>query len=438
MTELLSGWGNYPRAETRLLTARGRDEARAAVSSEASLIARGNGRSYGDAALSRDAVLSMLRSSRMIAFDEASGTLTCEAGVMLADILDLFVPRGWFPPVTPGTKFVTIGGMIAADVHGKNHHGAGSFTGHVDSFELALADGQVVRCSRTENAELFAATCGGMGLTGIIVTASFRLLRIETPYIRQETRQAANLAEAMDLLGQSASATYSVAWIDCLSTGAQMGRSVIFSGEHALPHELPAPPPKTGSRTLTMPFHAPAMLLNRWTISAFNQLYYQRNPAGTAIIPYGPYFYPLDAILAWNRLYGRAGFVQYQCVLPKAAAAEGMAALLRRIAASGKGSFLAVLKQFGAANPHGMLSFPMEGFTLALDFAVDQRTLALLGELDAITGDHGGRVYLAKDACSRPELLRRGYPRLDEFLAVRHKVDPHHKFSSLLSQRLGL
>ncbi len=435
---MLSGWGNYPRVEARLLMARGRDEARAAVSSEASLIARGNGRSYGDAALNPNAVLSMLRSSRMIAFDEESGRLTCEAGVMLADILDVFVPRGWFAPVTPGTKFVTVGGMIASDVHGKNHHGAGSFTEHVDSFDLALADGQVVTCSRSENADLFAATCGGMGLTGTIVSATFRLIRVESPYIRQETRQAANLAEAMALLDQSASSTYSVAWIDCLSTGARMGRSVIFCGEHALPHELPSPPPKADTRTVTMPFHAPAMLLNRWSVSAFNEFYYRRNPAGTAIIPYGPYFYPLDAILAWNRLYGRAGFVQYQCVLPKAAAAEGMATLLRRIAASGKGSFLAVLKQFGATNPHGMLSFPMEGYTLALDFAVDRKTLALLGELDAITGDHGGRIYLAKDACSRPDLLRRGYPRLDEFLAVRHKVDPDNKFSSLLSQRLGL
>jgi len=438
MTELLSGWGNYPRIEARLLAVRGLAETLAAIGAESALIARGKGRAYGDAALNRHATLSTLPSNRLQAFDRATGRLTCEAGVTLAEILDAFVPRGWFVPVTPGTKYVTVGGMIASDVHGKNHHGAGSFTEHVESFELALADGQVARCSRTENPDLFAATCGGMGLTGVIVSAVFRLIRIETPYIRQETRQAANLAEAMALLDRSASSAYSVAWIDCLSTGAQMGRSVIFCGEHALPHELPSQPPKTAARTFTMPVHAPAMMLNRWTVSAFNELYYRRNPAGTAIIPYSPYFYPLDAILSWNRLYGRAGFVQYQCVLPKAAAAEGMTALLRRIAASGEGSFLAVLKQFRAGNPHGMLSFPMEGYTLALDFVVDRKTLALLDELDTITGEHGGRIYLAKDACSRPELLRRGYPRLDEFLAVRQKFDPGNKFSSLLSQRLGL
>lgn len=432
-TELLSGWGNYPRIEVRKLTARGRAEAIAATAAEPSLIARGKGRAYGDAALNRAATLSLAPSNRMLAFDEATGRLTCEAGVTLAEILDVFVPRGWFPPVTPGTKFVTIGGMIASDVHGKNHHGAGSFGEHVESLELALADGSVVTCSPGE--ELFAATCGGMGLTGVILTATFQLMPIESAFIRQDTRRAANLAEAVAVLESSAHWTYSVAWIDCLARGAELGRSLIFLGEHATQDQARGAKAKTG-RALAVPIDAPAWALNRYTVSAFNAAYYGVERPKSAIVSYVPYFYPLDAIHDWNRLYGRAGFVQYQCVLPKGAALAGMTLLLERIARSGRASFLSVLKQFRAQD--GLLSFPMEGLTLALDFAVDRKTLALLDELDAIVADHGGRIYLTKDARWSAERLRQGYPRLDEFLAIRRRVDPAGKFSSLLSQRLGL
>ena len=434
-SEILSGWGKYPRIEVRKLDARGRAQALAAASAESSLIARGNGRAYGDAALNRAATLSLLPSNRMLAFDEATGLLTCEGGAMLAEILDVFVPRGWFPPVTPGTKFVTVGGMIASDVHGKNHHGAGSFGEHVQSLDLALADGTVVTCSPSREPDLFAATCGGMGLTGVILSASFKLTPIGSPFIRQETRRAANLAEAVALLESSAHRTYSVAWIDCLARGADLGRSVIFLAEHASREE--AAGAKAGKRrSLAMPVDAPAWALNRFTVQAFNALYYNIQRPPSALVPYEPYFYPLDAIHDWNRLYGRAGFTQYQCVLPKGAALAGMEQLLDRIARSGRGSFLSVLKQFRAQD--GLLSFPMEGLTLALDFAVDRQTLALLDELDSVVADHGGRIYLAKDARWSAAHLRRGYPRLEEFLAIRRRVDPSGKFSSLLSQRLGL
>ncbi len=436
----LSGWGNYPKIEVHLERARGAEAAVGLVRSSGSLIARGNGRAYGDAALNPYLTLSMLPSDRILAFDPATGRLECEAGMLLSDIIDVFLPRGWFVPVTPGTKFVTVGGMIAADVHGKNHHGAGSFGDHVESLRLALADGQVLRCGPSENPELFAATRGGMGLTGVILSAAFRMIPIETSFIRQETHRAANLREAMDRFEASQGWTYSVAWIDCLAGGDSLGRSLIYLGEHARRDELP-PALNAGldavvRKSRRVPLDFPGFALNRWTVRAFNALYYRRGRPGIGFVDYDSYFYPLDSILEWNRIYGGAGFVQYQCVLPKAASAAGMTALLERIARSGLGSFLAVLKLFGRQD--GLLSFPMEGYTLALDFPANAATFSLLTELDAIVGDHGGRLYLAKDARSGPALLRRGYRRLAEFGAARATYDPDGKFSSLQSQRLGL
>ncbi len=439
---ILSGWGNYPRAEVSLGRAGTRAEAVAAVAAQPSLIARGNGRAYGDAALNTTATLSMLPCDRLIAFDADSGLVTCEAGLLLSDLLDLFVPRGWFPPVTPGTRFVTIGGMVAADVHGKNHHGAGSFGAHVEAIELVVADGRVLRCSHQENATLFDATIGGMGLTGVILTVCFRLIRIETAYIRQRTERAADLAQAMALFDAHPEATYSVAWIDCLSQGDALGRSLVYFGEPARIQDLAAkeraaPLACPAGGALTVPVEPPTVLLNRWSVTAFNALYYSRAKEGEALIDYRRYFYPLDNLRAWNRLYGKRGFLQYQCVLPRAASPAGMTALLQRISRSGLGSFLAVLKAMGPAAPLGMLSFPQEGFTLALDFPAHRRSFALLAELDAITRDHGGRIYLAKDSRGLPDLLN-NYPRLADFRAQKRAIDPQGKFSSLLSQRLGL
>ncbi len=438
---ILSGWGRYPKIACAVTTPRSAVEAAALVRQTDSLIARGNGRSYGDPAINRKATVSMLRLDRMVAFDPQTGLLTCEAGVLLSDILDIFLPRGWFPMVTPGTRFVTVGGAIASDVHGKNHHKDGSFGDHVQSLDLLLADGQVVTCGPDREPELFAATRGGMGLTGIILRAAIRLRPVETACIRQETLRARDLDEIMELFERSEDWTYTVAWIDCLARGARLGRSLLYRGEHALRDELPAdrraaPLARPARRNLSVPCDAPGGVLNRWTVSAFNELYFRSARPGTAIVDIDPFFYPLDSILNWNRIYGRAGFTQYQCVLPKSVSAQGLRALLTAIGASGAGSFLAVLKLFGRQD--GILSFPMEGYTLALDFPATAPTLGFLNELDAIVGDHGGRLYLAKDARMAAGLLRRGYPRLPEFRRVRADRNPAASFCSLQSERLAI
>jgi FAD/FMN-containing dehydrogenase len=411
----------------------------AALAAEPGLIARGNGRAYGDSALNPLATLSMLGARGVLAFDREAGRVTVEAGLLIGDLIGHVLPHGWFVPVTPGTKFVSVGGAVAADVHGKNHHGAGSFCAHVEAFDIALANGEVLTCSPAEHPKMFAATCGGMGLTGLILAVTLRLLRIETALIRQETRRCANLVEVMAAFEAARDWTYSVAWIDCLAKGAALGRSLLFLGEHARREEVGQGRAGLFSmrrRTLRVPLDFPSWALNRWSVAAFNELYWRRARPGRAFIDYDTYFYPLDAILEWNRIYGRAGFVQYQCVLPKAASAAGLTALLTRISAAGTGSFLSVLKLFGAQQ--GVLSFPMEGFTLALDFPAKPATFALFAELDAIVADHGGRLYLAKDARMGAELFRRGYPRFSEFEALRARVDPGKKFWSVQSRRLGM
>ncbi len=441
----LSGWGRYPVLECRVAHLRAREDLSGLLDRGGTLIARGNGRAYGDAALNPALTLSMRGMDRMRAFDSETGLLDCEAGASLADILKTFMPRGWFPPVVPGTKFVTVGGMIAADVHGKNHHRDGAFGAHVEALTLATADGRIRECSRTENADLFHATCGGMGLTGVILSARFRLRRIETAFVKAETVAARDLDETMAVFEESRDWPCSVAWIDCLARGAKRGRALVTRGAFmergALPRRLASAPlcrPAEGG--FAVPVDAPSAALNRFSIGAFNALHYRwgRARGGAHPVHADRFFFPLDRIGAWNRLYGRGGFVQYQCVLPKAESRSGLAALLDRIAAAGGGSFLAVLKLFGSVGD-GLLSFPMEGYTLALDFPMRARTPALLDALDAIAHERGGRVYLAKDACCTPERIRRGYPRLDAFAAIRAAaaVSPT-RFESALSRRLAL
>lgn len=440
----LSGWGRYPVVDCRLTALRERGDLRDLLLRRGTLIARGQGRSYGDAALNRNLTLSTLALDRMQAFDPGTGLLTCEAGVRLADVLDTFVPRGWFPPVVPGTKFVSIGGMIAADVHGKNHHRDGTFGAHVEALTLATADGEVRTCSRAQQADLFRATVGGMGLTGVILSASFRLRPIETAFVAAETVAARDLDETMSLFEASHDWPYSVAWIDCLARGRSLGRTLVLRGSPLRRGALPAPlanRPLRRARAsrLRVPADAPSFLLNRFSVGLFNAAYYGwgRACAGSRAMHFDPFFFPLDGIGAWNRLYGRPGFVQYQCVLPAVESPAGMVALLERIAAAGEGSFLAVLKRFGPAGD-GLLSFPMEGYTLALDFPLRRGTLALMDALDRITHAHGGRVYLAKDACCRAERVRQGYPRRAAFDTIREAAGATHKFASELSLRLDL
>lgn len=437
---MLCGWGRFPYVESEFREPSDESEIRKLVLRDSSLIARGNGRAYGDAALNPTLTLSCRRMDRMLAFDLETGVLTCQAGVLLSDIVDVFLPRGWFPLVTPGTKFVTVGGMIAADVHGKNHHGAGSFGRHVQRLRLLQADGSVEECSPTKNRELFSATVGGMGLTGIILDASFRLIPVETAWVRQKTIRAPGIEAAMDAFEANQDATYSVAWIDCLAHGTALGRSLVYLGEHApLDHLPPAlrrsPLGRKVRKNRRIPFDLPSWALNTWSMRVFNELYYRRSK-DVEMIDIETFFYPLDAILEWNRIYGRAGFLQYQCVLPLQTAREGMKRLLTVIARSGQASFLAVLKLFG--RQEGMLSFPMEGYTLALDFPLRSGVLSLLTELDTIVGDYGGRIYLAKDARMEAGLMRRGYPNLPSFLALRRDTGAKDKFASLQSERLNL
>ena len=443
----LAGWGRHPVLDCRLVPLHTSEDAQRQLAGADTLIARGNGRAYGDAALNETLTLSTLGMDRMQRFDAANGLLSCEAGVLLADIIATFAPRGWFPPVVPGTRFVTVGGMIAADVHGKNHHCDGSFGSHVQSLALLAGDGEVRRCSRTENAALFHATQGGMGLTGIILSATFRLTRIETAYLETETTATQNLAETMSLFETEQAAgedawPYSVAWLDCLGSGR--GRCVLSRGRFAPAAALPsrrAPLETAAARALRPPWEVLAPFLRQGPMRQFNRLHYalagRQRRSQPALAHFEPFFFPLDRLRSWNLAYGARGFVQHQSVLPQAASAAGIAALLREMEKAGLHALLAVLKLFGAGSD-APLSFPRPGFTLALDFPMRRETPSLLDALDAVVHDHGGRVYLAKDAHLAPHRLRQGYPQLDDFRAVRAEVGSDGKFASALSQRLDL
>ena len=356
-------------------------------------------------------IFSTKRLNKFIGFDKIEGVLECEAGVLLSDILEISVPQGYFLNVTPGTKFVSVGGAIASDVHGKNHHSEGCFSEYVLEFKLMKENAEVITCSREENTEDFWATVGGMGLTGIILSAKIKLKNIETAYIRQESIKADNLDEIFQLFEESEGWLYNVAWIDCLQKGENIGRSILMRGYHALREELP---PKLHKNPLknprkimpTIPFYFPSWVLNSFTIKIFNWLYYnkQTKKSVEGFVHYEPFFYPLDVINEWNKIYGKKGFIQYQMVIPKEKGKEGMRKILETIADSGNGSFLAVLKLFGKNNPKAYNSFPMEGYTLALDFKVNDKLKYLVEELDKIVEEFGGRIYLTKDSMSNPKL----------------------------------
>ncbi|MEM1422994.1 MAG: FAD-binding oxidoreductase [Planctomycetota bacterium] len=444
--ETLACWGNHPRHDC----ASARPESWAALDdalrddTHGTLIARGLGRSYGDAALNEGgAVVRTERLDRALDFDENTGVLHAEAGLALRDANRAFLPRGWFPGVTPGSAYVTVGGAIAANVHGKNHHSEGACAEWTEAIELLLPDGDQRWVSRDDEPELFHATLGGMGLTGVIRSAKIRLKHTPSAYIDARYTKAANLDEALEgFAGDYGAMPYSVAWIDCLATGAHAGRSVLIGGDHApvaaLPGDLQRQPYSTNApKRRRVPFDFPSFALNPLSVRAFNALYYRTSRPERRIEPAHAFFYPLDAVLEWNRIYGKKGFQQYQVVIPFERGAEGVRTLLDRIAKAKAASFLAVLKAMGDAS-EGPLSFPMPGWTLALDLKQTPRLDALLADLDAITIDFGGRRYLAKDASLSREHFERMYPRLDEFMSVRARVDPRGRLSSSLSRRLGL
>jgi FAD/FMN-containing dehydrogenase len=415
-----------------------------ASKAEPSWIARGLGRSYGDAALNAGAgVISFTRLNRFLAFDSATGVLECEAGVSLAEILDCFLPRGYFPPVTPGTKFVTLGGAIASDVHGKNHHRVGTISPFLLDFRLLTPEEELLTCSREENPQIFWATIGGMGLTGLIVSARIRLKPVETAYLRVDYRRVRNVEEAIAALSESDHLyEHSVAWIDCLARGSSMGRSVLMRANHATREEVPASlgdplSPRRAARR-SIPFDFPSAILSPLTIRAFNTVFYRAHGTSSAnIVDFDRFFYPLDSIHQWNRMYGKRGFTQYQVVFPLEAGPAGLVELLRRLSASGRGSFLGVLKRFGDANA-ALLSFPLRGYTLALDLPMDDGVASFLRDLDRLLLDHGGRVYLAKDAVTTAATFAAMYPRLDEFRQVKARLDPRGRLSSSLARRLGI
>lgn len=430
----LSGWGRYPQVATQV--ARPDRYAELVKLAQGAALARGHGRAYGDAAVSASGTtVLMTRLNRFLAFDAATGLLSAEAGVSLDEILQVVLPQGWFLPVTPGTRFVTLGGAVAADVHGKNHHHVGSFSAFVQEIELFTAQG-ALRCSPSSNAQVFWATVGGMGMTGLIGEVTLQLKRIPSGDMQVQHRPAANLAEAFALM-ESAELDdeYTVAWIDCLASGKHLGRSVFMRGHHAEGAVSPGLKPAR----LKMPIDLPGVALNRYSVKAFNAFYYrwEGRKQQTFRCDIAPFFYPLDGIRDWNRLYGKKGFVQYQFVLPPETAARGLEAVLTRLSLSGNASFLAVLKRFGAAGS-GLLSFPMPGYTLALDLPLRHDTLALLDTLDAVVLDHGGRVYLAKDARLAAASLPAMYPQLDAWRDLRRQLDPEGLFVSALGRRLEM
>ena len=393
-------------------------------------VAHGMGRSYGDACLNPGGTLWLTGGlDHFIAFNEDNGRLVCEAGVLLRDIQRLAVPRGWMLPVTPGTQLVTVGGAIANDVHGKNHHVLGSFGDHVLRLTLLRTNGETIECGPHERSDWFAATVGGVGLTGIITQAELQLRRTPGPWLDTETLAYANLDEFFQLADASeAHWEHTVSWIDCISGGG--GRGVFMRGNPI----VTAPRPLPTAQQRTMPLVSPVSLVNRLSLRPFNMAYYHLKKwrAGRAITHYEAFFYPLDNLLEWNRMYGPRGFFQYQSVVPRAVGRDAIQAMLREIARSGDGSFLAVLKTFGNRQPVGMLSFAQPGVTLALDFPNHgARTHRLFERLDAIVREAQGRIYLAKDARLPRELFEAGYPRLPEFLPYR---DPG--ISSGLSRRL--
>lgn len=406
----VTNWGNFPVVEKEMRSEDSFSKIREFVLNHNEVIARGNGRCYGDASLGEN-IFSTKKLNKFISFDRLNGIIECESGVLLSEVLEISVPQGYFLYVTPGTKFISVGGAIASDVHGKNHHAEGCFSEYVIEFTLMNENGEIIKCSREENSDKFWATIGGMGLTGIILTAKFKLKNIETAYIRQESIKAENLDEIFRLFEESESWTYTVAWIDCLQKGKNIGRSIMMRGEHAFQHELPQNINKNPLRLKkklqpTVPFYFPNFILNALTVKVFNLLYYKKQTKKEVknFIDYETFFYPLDAINEWNKIYGKSGFIQYQMVIPKEAGKEGMKKILETIANSGNGSFLAVLKLFGKNNPSAYNSFPLEGYTLALDFKVNSKLKKLVEDLDTIVQEFGGRIYLTKDSMSRSSL----------------------------------
>jgi len=430
----LLSWGLYPRVSNKVFKFTSINELKSLLRSNSDIIPFGNGRSYGDSALNTN-VLHVKPYDYFLDFDESLGLLKVQAGVLLSEILDSYVPKGWFLKVTPGTKLITVGGAIASDVHGKNHHVEGCFSECLKEFEIMLSDGEIVTCSKEKTPELFKATCGGMGLTGVIITAQIYLKKIESQYIDQTTIKTNNLQETFNAFEQYQDKPYSVAWIDCLAKEKSIGKCLLMVGDFKKDGDLDYRS-KTGP---SIPFTFPSFALNNYTVKAFNWLYYKKAPQGISKqkVSIDSFFYPLDAIGHWNRIYGKNGFTQYQFILPKETSFEGLQKILEVISASGKGSFLAVLKLYGKSNEN-YLSFPIEGYSLALDFKIEPGLFELLDALDEIVMTYKGRIYLTKDVRVSKTTFEKGYPQIETFRQYRKNQKMDKKFHSLQSKRVGI
>lgn len=399
-------------------------------------LAYGKGRSYGDSCLNEGGVLiDCSRLNHIHLFDKDKGILRCEAGVSLDDILSVIVPHGWFLPVTPGTRYVTVAGALANDVHGKNHHRVGSFGNHVIAFELKRSNNEILTCSRNENADYFKATIGGLGLTGLITWVEFSLKKIVNSYISTEQKSFASIEQFFDIENIDEK-EYTVAWIDTSSKGSKLGRGIYFAGEHAKEHPVSytSSREKNSNRSLNMPINLPNATLNSYTIKAFNNLYFfsHQNKTEQSLSHYAPFFYPLDNISNWNRMYGKRGFFQYQCVVPIKDGKDVIGELLRLVSERGMASFLSVLKRFGNIPSIGMMSFPREGYTLALDFPnKGKRTLQFLNELDKLVQSVNGAIYPAKDARMSASMFNQSFPLVEDF---KQYIDP--QFSSSFWRRV--
>jgi decaprenylphospho-beta-D-ribofuranose 2-oxidase len=431
---MLSGWGRIPVPGREV-----RSEDLESLTRDA-VLCRGLGRSYGDSSLpppSHPVVAGAALADRILSFDPATGVLRAEAGLSLRDMNRIFLPRGFFTPVTPGTEFVTLGGMVAADVHGKNHHRAGCFGNYVRALRMRVADGRIVECSREVEPDLFRATVGGMGLTGHILEVEFPLIRVPSPWIVMESERIADIDQFIAGLKAAGPVwPYTLGWIDCLSRGKALGRGILMRGRFAEPSEAPPRPPRP-LRRLAVPFVLPGWVVGRWSVRAFNWLWYHRHVPRVRRGLTSPewFFYPLDFVAHWNRMYGPRGFTQYQCVVPDAAGHGAARRFLELLTARGGASLLCVIKDCGPEGL-GLLSFPRPGISIALDIPIDDRTQSLVDALNELVIAEGGRIYLAKDALTRPEHFKAMEPRLGEWTRIRRRWDPSGRLRSAQSVRV--
>uniref|UniRef100_UPI00404849E6 FAD-binding protein n=1 Tax=Algoriphagus sp. TaxID=1872435 RepID=UPI00404849E6 len=428
----LSSWGNYPIIKSEVTIFQTQIQLRSKILLKKKYIPYGNGRSYGDSAISSN-IFYCKPNNYFLGFDEKLGILHTQSGVELSDIINVFLPKGWFLKVTPGTKYITIGGAIASDVHGKNHHFEGCFSECVKELTIMLPNGEVKTCQKDD--ELFKATCGGMGLTGVILEAKIFLKKVNSKNINQITIKTNNLKETFEAFETYKEKPYSVAWIDCLAKEEKIGRCLLMAGDFADDGDLKY----ENSRKINLPFFFPSFILNTFTVKLFNWFYYNKAKKGVSCqkVDVESFFYPLDSIDNWNRIYGKSGFTQYQFILPKEVSYQGLNEILNKISKSGKGSFLAVLKLYGKSN-NNYLSFPLEGYSLALDFKIETGVFDLLDSLDKIVVRYGGRIYLSKDSRVCKEIFEKGYPLIQKFREFRKKYNMDKKFQSLQSLRVKI